>query len=176
MEKYYNSFDRFFVADEFEAEFTDITGKKCSGIVGGASIFIATIGVKQDTREPVYSINKSDKSFIEDTKYANMFYATVNADTGILLIPNVDAIMNFKSKTGLDIAGKIVDYTIDIRQVTNKHNADAQCLCLAENSVSESCFIQFIKEHFDRFNNSNNFPAQSIAYNYHQVISSGNLC
>ncbi len=162
MEKYYNSFDRFFVADEFKAEFTDITGKKCSGIVFGASIFIATIGVKQDTKEPVYSINKSDKSFIEDTKYANMFYATVNADTGILLIPNVDAIMNFKSKTGLNVAGKIIDYTIDIKQATNKYIAEEQY-------VSESCFIQFIKEHFDKFKNSNNFSAQSTAYNYHKV-------
>lgn len=161
MEKYYNSFDRFFVADEFEAEFTDITGKKCSGIVAGASIFIAIVGVKQDTKEPVYSINESDKSFIEDTKYANMFYATVNADTGILLIPNVNAIMNFKSKTGLDIAGKIIDYTIDIKQ--------ANTYMMMPQNVSESYFVEFIKEHFDKFNNSNNFSAQSTAYGYHIV-------
>lgn len=162
MEKYYNSFDRFFVADEFEAEFTDITGKKCSGIVFGASIFIATIGVKQDTREPIYPVNKLEGKFIENSQYANMFYATVNADTGVLLIPNIKAIMRFKSKTGLDIAGKIVDYTIDIKQATNKYIAEEQY-------VSESCFIQFIKEHFDKFNNSNNFSAQSTAYIYHKV-------
>lgn len=163
MEKYYNSYDRCFISDDFEGEFTDIKGNICQGTIAGASVLIATIGVNMYTGEPNYSTNDTNpREDIENPMYADMFGATIDAELGVLVIPNIKAIEDFRKRTGLDIAGKIVKYTIDTRELEHP-------IMLTPQFVTESEFVRIIRKNFEKFNNSNNYHAQNTSYGYHRI-------
>lgn len=164
MEKFYNSYDRTFVSDEFEWEFKDIDGNLCSGTVTGASVLIAVMGVDCRTGRPEYSINDTDpyEDRIENTTYTGMFDVTIDAELGALIIPNAELIAGYRNTTGRCIAGKVIGYTIDLR--------DKEFPVMSvPRIVGEAEFVRIIKENFDRFNNPNNYRAQNIAYGYHRV-------
>ena len=163
MEKYYNSYDRCFISDDFEGKFTDIKGNICQGTIAGASVFIATVGVNMYTGEPNYSINDTNpRGNIENPMCAGMFGATIDAELGVLVIPNIKAIEDFRTRTGLDIAGKIVEYTIDTREPEHP-------IMLTPQVVTESEFVRIIRENFEKFNNPDNYRAQSTSYAYHEI-------
>lgn len=164
LEKFYNSYDRTFVSDEFAGEFTDIYGNLCSGTITGASVLIAVMGVDCRTGRPEYSINDTDpyEDRIESTTYTDMFSATIDAELGALIIPNAELIADYRHTTGRCIAGKVIGYTIDLRDKEFPAMSVPQI-------VGEVEFVRFIKENFDRFNNPNNYRAQNIAYGYHRV-------
>ena len=161
MAKYYNDFDRVFISDAFESEFIDIHGVKHCGIISGASIMLATICVNKYTGEPKYFANNTNES-AENSLPDRAFYATIDAELGVLIIPNVDAIRDIENKTGLTVAGKIIEYSINVRK--------PECPIMIEpHFVTEAEFVRFIKEHFNEFNNVDNYHAQSTAYGYHEV-------
>lgn len=161
MEKYYNSFDRLFITDDFKGEFTDINGNKHSGTITGASVYIATIGINRRTGKAEYNVNNTNEAYFENTLYDGLFKASINAEVGILIIPNVEAIAKIEKKTGLLIAGKIEEYTIDMRS--------SEGIIVEPHTVTEMEFVRFIKEHFDKFDNSDNYFAQSTSYCYYKV-------
>ncbi len=163
MEKYYNSYDRCFISDDFEGKFTDVKGNICQGAIAGASVLIATVGVNMYTGEPNYSINDTNPcEDIENPMYAGMFGATIDAELGVWVIPNIKAIEAFRKRTGLDVAGKIVEYTIDIREPERP-------ILLTPQFVTESEFVRVIRENFEKFNNANNYHAQNTSYGYHRI-------
>ncbi len=163
MEKYYNTFDKVFISDEFEGEFTDIKGEKYHGIIVGASIWIATILINKETGLPVYSVcdSKSDNDIPCDCSN-NLFGATVNAELGVAIMPKTDEIRKIEEKTGLCVAGKILEYTIDVR------GKDELSIYFPQ-FVTEAEFVRVIKENFEHFNNADNYHAQSCSYSYHKV-------
>ncbi len=160
MEKYFNSYDAFFISEEFEGVFTDIEGNEIHGIISGASVMIAAIGVNKYTGQPEYLENKTNE-ICDGSIYNGCFDATIDAELGVLVIPNIEAIKHVEKITGLNIAGRITEYTIDI--MNPKYPVIEPC------KVKEIEFIRFIKEHFDKFNNSDNYYAQNTAYEYHRV-------
>ena len=164
LEKFYNSYDRTFVSDEFTGEFTDFYGNLCSGTITGASVLIAVMGVDCCTGRPEYSINDTDpyEDRIENTTYTGMFSATIDAELGALIIPNAELIANYRNTTGRCIAGKVIGFTIDLKDKEFPAMSVPQI-------VGEVEFVRIIKENFDRFNNPNNYRAQNTAYGYHRV-------
>lgn len=162
MEKYYNSYDRLFVAHpSFIGEFVDIDGNKFSGTVEGVCIYVAFLGVDKKTKQPRYFINDTGKEYIENEKYNHFFWATIDAENGVLLIPNTEAIREFEEKENLNVACKILEYSIDVVEEGN--------VGCTPRFVTEVEFKRFVKENFDNFDNSNNYSAQSTAFSYYKV-------
>ena len=93
--------------------------------------------------------------------YNGLFKASINAEVGVLIIPKTEAIAKIEKETGLLIAGKIEEYTIDTRS--------SEGIIVEPHTVTEIEFVRFIKEHFDKFDNSDNYFAQSTSYCYYKV-------
>lgn len=129
----------------------------CSGTVTGASVLIAVMGVDCRTGRPEYSINDTDpyEDRIENTTYTGMFDVTIDAELGALIIPNAELIAGYRNTTGRCIAGKVIGYTIDLR--------DKEFPVMSvPRIVGEAEFVRIIKENFDRFNNPNNYRAKIL--------------
>lgn len=151
MEKYYNSFDRVFLAhDPFKGELTDIDGNKLSGFIEDVSIMLAVMAVDKLTGQPKYSINKTEPHvYIENTIYNQFFHATIDSEVGVLIIPDADKIKEFEEKNqGLTVSCKVVEYMIYLGDVKDTV------------FVPESEFNRIIKQNFNRFNNSDNYHGQ----------------
>jgi len=160
MEKYYNSFDRVFLAhDPFKGELTDIDGNKLSGLIEDVSIMLAAMAVDKLTGQPKYSINKTEPHvYIENNIYNQFFHATIDSEIGVLIIPDADKIKEFEEKNqGLTVACKVVEYMIYLGDVKDTV------------FVPESEFNRIIKQNFNRFNNSDNYHGQCTSFSYHKV-------
>ena len=86
-EKYYNSYDRCFVADPFEATFTRLDGNLITDTVSGASIDIVVFQVDRYTREPIYDVNNGDEAIETGNEFAKCFSVSVNAELGVVVVP-----------------------------------------------------------------------------------------
>lgn len=162
MEKFYNSYDRLFLAHpSFEGTFTDIDGNKFSGKIEGACIFLSIIAVNKETGEPKYSINDTKENLVENSLFNRFFWATIDAENGVLIIPNTRAICEFEEKENLNIACKILEYSIDVVE-------EGRIGCTPK-FVTEAEFVRVIQEHYRNFNNIDNYHAQSTSYSYHRI-------
>lgn len=165
MEKYFNSFDRAFISDRFDGSFTDINGEPISGIISGASVYVAVICVNKHTGQPVYRENHT-KEHVEYSAYNDLFSATIDAELGVLISPNDYAIAEYVGSIRCDneeeirVAFKITDYSIEIEE--------RPCFSVSH-MVSEETFRKIVSENFDKFNSADNYWGQSTAYGYHPV-------
>ena len=159
MEKYYNSFDRVFLAhDPFKGELTDIDGNKLSGLIEDVSIMLAVMAVDKTTGQPKYIINNTEPQVrIECSLYNRFFHATIDAEVGVLIIPDTLNIKEFEAQNpGQTIACKVIDYMIYLENEETVF-------------VHEPEFVRIIKQHFNKFNNEDNYYGQCTTYSYHKV-------
>lgn len=159
MEKFYNSFERLFLAQDcFEDEITDIDGYKHSGLIENVSIMLAVMAVDKNTGQPKYTINNTESQVrIECSLYNRFFHATIDAEVGVLIIPDTLKIKVFEAQNpGQTIACKVIDYMIYLE---NRETV----------FVQEPEFVRIIKQHFNKFNNEGNYYGQCTTYSYHKV-------
>ena len=159
MKRYYNDYESYFLADEFEEKFTDIKGVQYRKTIVGAAAYTAVICVDKETGYPRYLVNTKDQNY-ENPRYGALFSATLNPEVGILIIPDTKRISEIEKETGLDIAGKIIEYAIVFEDTLGVAHTK---------SVTEAEFVRIIKENYDKFNISSNYHGQSTSYGYHEV-------
>ena len=158
-EKYYNSYDRCFVADPFEATFTRLDGNLITDTVSGASIDIVVFQVDRYTREPIYDVNNGDEAIETGNEFAKCFSVSVNAELGVVVVPDAYGLAQYADENpSKELACKITGYTIE-----------TGVGFLASDPVSESEFKRIVCGNFSNFNNSTNFDGQHTAYGYHKV-------
>ncbi len=172
-EKYFNSFDRVFLALKTEngeypkVKFRDMDGKEMDGSLSGASITVAVLWVDAVTGQPVYSVNSSDNECVESHDPGDRWFrATIDRELGVLIIPDYKEMgvlqkgKHLESQQDLRLACKIDSYSVEIW--TSECMCDSFC-------VKESEFQRIVQENFDSFNNSDNYSAQNTAYLYNPV-------
>lgn len=163
-ERFYCTYDASFLCEEFKGEFIDINGKRVKGIIAGASANIASFLVDKQTGQPNYSINKSGEDEEDWASWCKPWYATIDAEVGVIVIPAEENIKDLKrSKAipkGYEIGYRVVSYTIDLMEKG----------CMIEpHYVTDETFRKMISDNFEKFNISDNFHGQNTSYGYYSI-------
>ncbi len=170
MAKFYADYDGTFISDDFICSFKDVNGDEHNHIVNGAAVYVASFWINKQTGRPVYCTNKGSEER-EDwfSSPARPFRLTIDAECGVILIPNMDAIAYYMENRPKDIDDnheigfKITGYGISYKDSPESFISE---VCMVE----ESEFKRIIKENFDKFNNSDNYRDQGTSYGYHPIM------
>ncbi len=157
--KYFCSYDRTFISDRFQTTFTNKAGEKIDGDIAGASIYIAVIPVKKGTGESIYNTSENNKELEEKGYGPEYFGATIHPTLGAIVIPNAEHMMN-TLPNNIELAGKIVGYTIDIY---------SSPYMISPINVEEKEFVRVISENYEKFNIPDSYHAQTTSYDCHIV-------